>query len=101
MTETAVKIPYWPRYPQDEIHRRFDAHRFCVLVAHRRMGKTVLAVNHLIKRAIVDGKERGFYAYIAPFRVQAKAIASCPTERRFASLARTTPMLCEGFILMA
>lgn len=75
MTETAVKIPYWPRYPQDEIHRRFDAHRFCVLVAHRRMGKTVLAVNHLIKRAIVDGKERGFYAYIAPFRVQAKAIA--------------------------
>lgn len=88
------------------------------------MGKTVLAVNHLIKRAIVDGKERGFYAYIAPFRVQAKAIAwsylkhytspipyckinegelsiILPTERRFASLARTTPMLCEGFILMA
>lgn len=39
------------------------------------MGKTVLAVNHLIKRAICDQKERGFYAYIAPFRIQAKAIA--------------------------
>ena len=39
------------------------------------MGKTVLAVNHLIKRSITDKKARGFYAYIAPFRVQAKAIA--------------------------
>ena len=39
------------------------------------MGKTVLSVNHLIKRAIVDAKERGFYAYIAPFRNQAEQIA--------------------------
>ena len=70
-----IVIPYAPRFPQTEIHDRLDAHRFSVLVAHRRMGKTVLAVNHLIKRAICDQKERGFYAYIAPFRVQAKAIA--------------------------
>ena len=70
-----VVIPYTPRYPQTEIHGQLEAHRFSVLVAHRRMGKTVLAVNHLIKRAITDQKERGFYAYIAPFRIQAKAIA--------------------------
>lgn len=70
-----VTIPYSPRYPQTEIHDQLESHRFSVLVAHRRMGKTVLAVNHLIKRAICDGKERGFYAYIAPFRIQAKAIA--------------------------
>lgn len=70
-----VVIPYTPRYPQTEIHGLLEAHRFSVLVAHRRMGKTVLAVNHLIKRAITDQKERGFYAYIAPFRIQAKAIA--------------------------
>ena len=72
---TRITIPYTPRYPQTEIHGLLEAHRFSVLVAHRRMGKTVLAVNHLIKRAIKDQKERGFYAYIAPFRIQAKAIA--------------------------
>lgn len=70
-----IEIPYAPRYPQTVIHRELETHRFCVLVAHRRMGKTVLAVNHLIKRAIVDRKPRGFYAYIAPFRNQAKQIA--------------------------
>lgn len=70
-----IKIPYAPRHPQDEIHQALETHRFAVLVAHRRMGKTVLSVNHLIKRAIVDAKERGFYAYIAPFRNQAEQIA--------------------------
>lgn len=70
-----IKIPYAPRYPQDEIHPALETHRFGVLVAHRRLGKTVLSVNHLIKRAIVDAKERGFYAYIAPFRNQAEQIA--------------------------
>lgn len=70
-----VTIPYKPRYPQNEIHKTIESHRFSVLVAHRRMGKTVLSVNHLIKRAFTDGKEDGFYAYIAPFRVQAEQIA--------------------------
>lgn len=70
-----VTIPYKPRYPQGDIHKQLESHRFSVLVAHRRMGKTVLAVNHLLKRAITDGKERGFYAYIAPYRVQAEQIA--------------------------
>ena len=70
-----VVIPYTPRYPQTEIHGNLESHRFSVLVAHRRMGKTVLAVNHLIKRAIIDKKDRGFYAYIAPFRNQAEQIA--------------------------
>ena len=70
-----IVIPYTPRFPQTEIHGKLESHRFSVLVAHRRMGKTVLSVNHLIKRAITDRKERGFYAYAAPFRVQAKAIA--------------------------
>lgn len=70
-----VVIPYQPRYPQTEIHAQLEGHRFAVLVAHRRMGKTVLSVNHLLKRAFTDRKERGFYAYIAPFRNQAKTIA--------------------------
>ena len=67
-----VVIPYKPRHPQDEIHKELESHRFCVLVAHRRMGKTVMTVNHIIKRALIDKKDRGFYAYIAPFRNQAK-----------------------------
>ncbi|WP_418805933.1 terminase large subunit domain-containing protein [Parasutterella sp.] len=70
-----VVIPYRPRFPQEEIHKQLETHRFCVLVAHRRLGKTVLSVNHLIKRAITDRKERGMYAYLAPFRNQAEQIA--------------------------
>lgn len=70
-----IEIPYKPRFPQDEIHKRLESHRFCVLVAHRRMGKTVLAVNHLIKQAIMCRKPDARFAYIAPFRTQAKQIA--------------------------
>lgn len=70
-----VSIPYKPRFPQNKIHEELESHRISVLVAHRRMGKTVLAVNHLIKQALTEGKERGFYAYLAPYRVQAEQIA--------------------------
>lgn len=70
-----VTIPYKPRFPQDEIHRQIESHRFSVLVAHRRMGKTVLAVNHLIKMACCARRRDSRYAYLAPFRVQAKQIA--------------------------
>lgn len=70
-----IVIPYKPRYPQTEIHKQLESHRFSVLVAHRRMGKTVLAVNHLIKQAIVAPISRSSFAYLAPFRNQAKQIA--------------------------
>jgi len=75
MGETIITIPYAPRKAQQEIHDRLDAWRFAVLVAHRRMGKTVLAVNQLIKRAVTDSKTRSVYGYVAPFRNQAKTIA--------------------------
>ena len=45
-----ITIPYRPRHPG--VHEELEAHRFAVLVAHRRFGKTVLAVNHLLKQAI-------------------------------------------------
>lgn len=70
---TCVTIPYKPRYP--ELHAALESRRFSVLVAHRRFGKTVLAVNHLLKQAICCGRERGSFAYVAPFRNQAKAVA--------------------------
>jgi len=44
-------------------------------VAHRRAGKTVAAINDLIKRAITEGNRQAQYAYIAPFRSQAKRVA--------------------------
>ncbi|MCD7984142.1 MAG: terminase family protein [Desulfovibrio sp.] len=68
-----IVIPYTPRYPA--VHATLETHRFCVLVAHRRFGKTVLAVNHLLKRALCCPLARGSYAYVAPFRNQAKAVA--------------------------
>jgi hypothetical protein len=44
-------------------------------VAHRRAGKTVLCINDLIYKALIEGKEDGRYAYIAPYYSQAKSIA--------------------------
>ncbi|MDE7372106.1 MAG: hypothetical protein K2N07_10300, partial [Desulfovibrio sp.] len=70
---TRVEIPYKPRYP--EVHVQLAAHRFSVLVAHRRFGKTVLVVNHLIRQALLSGCPRGSYGYVAPFRNQAKLVA--------------------------
>lgn len=68
-----VRIPYTARYP--EVHEALEKHRFFVLVAHRRFGKTVLVVNHLIKAALLCGRERGSFAYVGPYRNQAKNVA--------------------------
>ena len=45
------------------------------MVCHRRAGKTVSAVHELAIRAIYSKKKNARYAYIAPFRSQAKNIA--------------------------
>ena len=70
-----INIPYTPRPVQQEIHDAMDAHRFSVIVAHRRMGKTVMCINQLVKAAAHCMKERPRYAYIAPFYAQAKTVA--------------------------
>lgn len=70
-----IVIPYKPRFPQTEIHEKLEQFRFVVLVAHRRMGKTVLVINHLIKQALLCKRENGMFAYVAPFKNQAKTIA--------------------------
>lgn len=43
-----------------------DTHRWVVAVCHRRFGKTVLAVNHLQKAALLSRRERPRFHYIAP-----------------------------------
>jgi phage terminase large subunit len=70
-----VEIPYSPRPLQREIHAALDKHRFSVAVCHRRFGKTVLAINHLLKEAIRCEKGRPRYAYVGPTYRQAKAVA--------------------------
>lgn len=70
-----VVIPYQPRRLQLQIHEQLDAHRFGVVVCHRRFGKTVLAVNHLIRAALTCKLERPRFAYVGPTYRQAKTIA--------------------------
>lgn len=64
-----IKIPYKPRPYQLEIHN--DPHRFKIIIFHRQAGKTTLAVNELIKRAVL---EPGVYLYVGPEKSQAKNI---------------------------
>ena len=66
-----IKIPYKPRKFQKEVHD--NKKRFTVLVCHRRFGKTVLAVNEMIKTAA--NKPRSLCAFIAPTYRQGKSIA--------------------------
>ena len=70
-----IELPYSPREQQTKIHNLIDEKRFTVVVAHRRMGKTVSAINHLIKAAILNKMEAPRYAYIAPTYGQAKRVA--------------------------
>jgi hypothetical protein len=70
-----IVIPYQPREPQLQMHEAMDGTRFAVVVAHRRMGKTVAAINHLIKSAVECDKDEPRFAYIAPTYGQAKRVA--------------------------
>ena len=69
-------IPYCPTaYARKVIHPALESHSRSVLVCHRRYGKTVLVINHMIKMAIKCKKRMPVFAYIAPYRKQAKTIA--------------------------
>lgn len=68
-------IDYKPRPLQLEVHKSMDKVRFAVAVCHRRFGKTVLAVNELIKRAMLCKGEKPRMAYVGPTYRQAKQTA--------------------------
>ena len=93
---------YRPRVPQKLIHNAVKDNRFVVVVAHRRMGKTVSAINQLIHSALTCTKKEPRYAYVAPTYNQSKRIAmgsgekmrkvgskGAPTAMQFKEAAKT------------
>jgi hypothetical protein len=68
-----IEMDYCPRKVFEDFHDRTE--RWSLIVAHRRCGKTVLCINDLIYKALMDDKPDGRYAYIAPYYSQAKNIA--------------------------
>lgn len=67
----SITIPYAPREWAKKLHN--SDKRWKVLVLHRRAGKTIACINHLIRDAIKTKESR--FAYIAPTYKQAKNIA--------------------------
>ena len=70
-----VVIPYTPRKQQAYLHSHLDKFRYSLLCCHRRFGKTVMCINHLIKCAMTNRNNAPRFAYIAPTYSQAKKIA--------------------------
>jgi hypothetical protein len=48
-----IVIPYAPRPLQLSLHAEMQAKRWGVVVCHRRFGKTVWAINHILRDAIM------------------------------------------------
>ena len=70
-----IVIPYKPRALQKILHGQIDKHRFSAIVLHRRAGKTVMCINHMLKAALTNKQLNPRYAFISPYRLQGKATA--------------------------
>jgi hypothetical protein len=68
-----VELPYRPRRAFLPFHERTK--RWACLVAHRRAGKTVAAVNDIIRAAFMYRGPNGLFGYVAPYQNQARRIA--------------------------
>ena len=64
---------YQPRGVFESLHKRSS--RWAVVVAHRRCGKTVAMCADLITGALTCTKPKPHFAYLAPWRDQAKKVA--------------------------
>lgn len=73
MTIKHLISPYKPRALQAELSK--NASRFAVVICHRRFGKTLWAVNHMIFKALRNDLEEPQYLYVAPTIKQAKKAA--------------------------
>lgn len=68
-----MKPIYQPRAHFLPFHGR--KHRWFMMVAHRRAGKTVSAINDIITKATYNPRPSPRYAYIGPYLKQTKQIA--------------------------
>ena len=68
-----ITIPYTPRPLQAAFHDQCK--RFNVAVCHRRFGKTVMAINWLLREVLTNQRASAQGAYIAPTYSAAKRIA--------------------------
>lgn len=68
-----AQIDYAPRASFIPYHNR--THRWALIVAHRRAGKTVSVINELIKDALTCELPNPRFAYVAPTYAQAKDVA--------------------------
>ena len=68
-----IEMPYQPRKAFMPFHNRTK--RWACIVAHRRAGKTVAAVNDIIRAAITYQGVNGLFGYVAPYANQARRIA--------------------------
>ena len=67
-----IEIPYSPRTLQRELHRAWSQHRFSVAITHRRFGKSVCAINHLLRDALTSKKPNPRFHMLCPTYRQAK-----------------------------
>ena len=70
-----IEIPYEPRELQRKLHNEMSVKRWGVVVCHRRFGKTVWAINHILRAALMCQKNNPRLAYMAPTYRQAKNVA--------------------------
>ena len=70
---TDILLPYNPRRAFLPFHERTK--RWACLVAHRRAGKTVAAVNDIIRAAAMYQGPNGLFGYVAPYANQARRIS--------------------------
>ena len=70
-----IELPYSRRPLQAELHDALSEKRWAVVVMHRRAGKTVMAINHLLRDAILCTKNNPRFFYIAPTYRQAKSVS--------------------------
>jgi hypothetical protein len=68
-----IKIPYHPRKEQIEIHKALDTNRFVVISMHRRGGKTIAALVHLIREALRSTDKMARMAFISPTQISSTA----------------------------
>ena len=92
---THIEIPYQPRVLQMELHNEMQEKRWGVVVCHRRFGKTVWAINHILRDALMSSKPNPRYAMMAPTYRQAKSVSwdflngfNIKLEKRVVSMCR-------------